>query len=313
MSHGRPGDYWPLEWMPPAPASLDHSGARFVFPRQYGTYGGWIPRQFRMPHGLDPVFTRTQEALAMVDHFERVGAPGVFSQIRNRDVAAGLRLRLADPTTIDQGTSRLCGPAAFVYTLRTHDPVEYVRFVTSLYLGGNATIGRLVIRAGSDVRAFNPFGRVSAVDWIALASIRDSENWFFDYQSDDNAFPGITLPRELASWFTRVGYSIVINKTSLTHDENEANLREADRLFGEGFWVCLLVNADVLYGSSQTNVAIVPDHWIVLRSRIQFGQNIQMEVFTWGDGHRSLPQTGAPSLSTATFLDHYNGFVAAKG
>jgi hypothetical protein len=309
----RPGDYWPLDWTPPVPTSLDHSGARFVFPRQYGTYGGWIPRQFRMPHGLDPVFTRTQEALAMVDHFERVGAPGVFTNIRVHEVARDLRERLAEPWKIRQGESSLCGPAAFVSSVLIHDPVEYISFVTSLYLSGSATLRRLTVRAGADVRMYAPARRVPAADWIALASIRDSENWFFDYQAADNQFPGITLPRELASWFTRIGYQSVINKTSLTHDENEANLREADRLFGEGFWVCLLVNADVLYGSSQTNVAIVPDHWIVLRSRIQFGQNIQMEVFTWGDGHRSLPQTGAPSLSTATFLDHYNGFVAAKG
>jgi hypothetical protein len=311
MSSGR-SSYWPLEWTPTVPAVPERTGTTFAVRRYTGTYADWMPSPLRVRRGLDPVFSRSDEALALVSHLARTAAPGVFTSIRNRELCRDLRDRLADPGAIDQGTSRLCGPAAFVYGLATHDPVQYVNFVAGLYLSGAATVGGFSVRAGSDVRRYNPHGRVAPADWIALASIRDSENWFFDYQSDDNAFPGITLPRELAAWFKKVGYQSVINKTSLTHDENEANLREADRLFGERYWVCLLVNASVLDTDTQTDVAMVPDHWIVLRSHIQFGASIHMKVFSWGQGNRPIPASPKTPLSTARFLDYYNGFVAAK-
>jgi hypothetical protein len=313
MSFGRSGGgYWPLDWAPSTPTQ-GHQAAPLVTPPYSPTYADWMPRPLSLRRAtLDPVLTRADQAMALVTHFERVGAAGVFTRIRSSEVARDLRMRLRDAANIDQGASRLCGPAAFVAGVLVNDPVEYVNFVTGLYSTGSASLRTLAIRAGSDVRRYNPAGRIAAADWIALASIRDSENWFFDYQSADDAFPGITLPSELEAWFKKIGYQSVINKTSLTHDEGQANLRQADRLFGDGYWVCLLVNASVLYTDTQKNTSIVPDHWVVLRSRIRFGAPFYMEVLTWGQSRRSVPQKPAIPLSAVDFLNHYNGFVAAK-
>jgi hypothetical protein len=286
----------------------------FALPGPIGVRPAWMHPALSLPHAsLDPVLTRMDQAKALVGHLERVGRNGVFTKIPYTDVASGLRMRLAQPGGIDQGQSSLCGPAALVFRILTHDPLDYVKFVVDLYWTGTASMGNLKITAGVDVRKFDPTkGAMQAVDWIALASIRDSENWFFDYQSSDDEFAGITLPSHMESWFKKIGYTSVINRTSLTHDQNEQNLREADKLFGEGYWVCLLINAQVLDPSSQNNIAIVPDHWVVLRSRIQFGPRIYLEVFSWGDKQYSIPHNPAVPLSTEHFLDFYNGFVAAK-
>jgi hypothetical protein len=58
------------------------------------------------------------------------------------------------------------------------------------------------------------------VDWVALASLRDSTNLFSDYQSHTNAAAGITLPGTLAGWFSASGFSQVENRTNLVFDSD---------------------------------------------------------------------------------------------
>lgn len=276
-----------------------------------GASASWMPGRLRA--ALDPVTTQTMKALALIAHFERWRPPGVFAHMTVPDVAAGMRTRVMDPASIDQGPSSLCGPAVFVHRLLRQDPVAYVSFVIDLYTKGAATLGQLTVTAGADLRRFDPKPvSMTAVDWITLASVRDSENWFFDYQSAEDAFAGITLPSHLERWFRKVGYRHVFNKTSLTHDEDLTNLREADQLHASDHWVCLLINANALYKSSQDDLSLVPNHWVVLRSRIRFAPSIHFEVFTWGRGNYSVPEDPAQTMSVEDFLDHYHGFVAAK-
>lgn len=321
MASGRtPGpigrDIWPIPGQLPSLGSSIPvpSPGVFVLPGPVGVRPSWMHPGLSLPRAsLDPVLTRTDQARALVGSLERTAPTGVFTKINFRDLANGLRQKLAQPSSIDQGGSSLCGPAALVYGVLTRDPVEYVTFVVDLYLTGTGSIGQLRVRAGRDVRNYDPrLGQLDAADWIALASIRDSENWFFDYQSADDEFAGITMPSHMESWFRKIGFRSVINSTSVTHDQDEKNLREADRLYADGYWVCLLINAQVLNTAYQNNIALVPNHWVVLRSRIQFGASIRFEVFTWGEGRRSIPESGSVPLSTKHFLDYYNGFVAAK-
>ena len=39
--------------------------------------------------------------------------------------------------------------------------------------------------------------------------------------------------------------------------------------------------------------------------------NVEFDIFTWGEGHFHLPQTGR-TLTVQRFLDNYLGFIAAK-
>jgi hypothetical protein len=312
---GRDGWYWPEGLIRPtllAPPGANQG--RFALPGPLGTGPGWMPGGLRIGDATwDPVSTRTMQAMAVAAHFERWRPAGVFTRIRAADVAAGLRQRLAYPATIDQGRSSLCGPAVFVYRVLANDPLEYVNFVVNLYTRGSATLGKLTVTAGPDLRNYDPkIASMDAADWIPLASIRDSDNWFFDYQSADKEFAGITLPSHLERWFRKIGYRQVINKTSLTHDESAANLREADQLHASGHWVCLFINANALSKATQNDISMVPNHWVVLRSRIAFTPFVSFEIFTWGQGRYTVPEDPASKMSIEDFLDHYHGFVAAK-
>jgi hypothetical protein len=255
------------------------------------------------------------QARALVAAFAARGGGGVFPHIQRSDVALGLRARVDQPSLISQQSSSLCGPAALVFDLATHDPVRYAQYVIDLYERGVADVKQLHVKAGSDLRAYDPSGLINPADWIALASLRDSENFFFDYQSVDTEFGGITLPGDLVSWFKKIGYTKVINDTNLITDKNEANIREADRLYKDDYWVCLFINDSMLKAAEQDQGSMSASHWVVLTSPLTIAAGtISFQVFSWGDGHRQVPDAGKGShaLTLGHFFDDYYGYVAAK-
>jgi hypothetical protein len=256
-------------------------------------------------------------AKALVREFSARAGGGSFVHIVRGDVANGLLARVDHPELISQRASSLCGPSAVVFSLASRDPVAYVRFVIALYEKGVARLNRLEVSAGKDLREYDPKGRIDPADWIAVASLRDSDNWFFDYQSVDNAFAGITLPSHLQAWFTKIGYSEVINDTNLVLTKDEKNIREAARLRSDNFWVCLFINDQALDPDLQDSRSLIPVHWVVLTSDVTIAaDNISFSVFTWGQGSYAVPQPPpagvARPLQVSHFLRNYYGYVAAR-
>lgn len=292
-------------------------GRSFAFPGPVGMRtGAAVPAA----DGSDSrPLTREQRAEALVHAFASRPGGGVFTKIVRRRVAEGLMVRIWVPSAINQGTSSTCGPAALLYDLAVRDPEAYVQYVISLYENGLGRIGALEVRPGSDLKAFDPQGRVEASDWIALASLRDSENWFFDYQEDSDAFAGITLPGELEGWFRKAGYSDVVNEARAIVDQEEENIRAADAHFALGYRVCLFIHSNMLNKSSQGSGSATADHWVVQTGSVTFGvapvegevkKTIALQIYTWGEGRRAVPQSGILPLDD--FLDNYYGFVAAR-
>jgi hypothetical protein len=263
-----------------------------------------------------------ERAKKLVSDFASRKGSKVFTKLDRQSVADGLLVRIDNPGKIDQGKSSLCGPADLVYDLASTDPVEYAQFVIDLFETGTATIGKLTIKPGSDLKAAAPAkSDIDPSDWIPLASIRDSENWFFDYEDVKDEAAGITLPGELAGWFEKVGYTQIKNETNLVLCKTEKNARLANEFFGQGFRVCLFINDNMMYCSKQDSASWFPSHWVVLVSPLvidNFG--VHFEVFTWGEGKKRVPVLGqgkndppqGKPLSLAHFLKNYYGFVAVK-
>lgn len=76
------------------------------------------------------------------------------------------------------------------------------RYVIDLFEKGKAPIGRIFVEPGSDVRSYSPPSSMEQVDWMTMASLRDSENFLFDDDEESGAFAGITMP---ANW--RIGFA----------------------------------------------------------------------------------------------------------
>jgi hypothetical protein len=251
-------------------------------------------------------------AESVVATFEAKSGGGVFKNIRRADVAKGVKARLSAPGKIDQNPSSLCGPASLLFCLIKKDPFEYARYVTQLYDGGLSTIGSLVIRPSQDTKDYNPApDNMDPTDWVALASLRDSQNAGFDYQAAGDTLAGITMPIELSYWFDKAGFTGIENVTNVFLTKSRKDIEKANTLRLQGNFVCLFINADMLYGSKHNNKSVIPDHWVVLTGPVTFdGNKIRLQVFTWGDGDYKIPESG--ELTVDKFCNNFYGYVACK-
>lgn len=256
-------------------------------------------------------FSVPEEASNLVCDFLQRSGGGKFSKLYRDEIGLGLLMRLSKPGLIDQGESSLCGPSSLLYHLASDRPIDYARFGIDLYEKGCASIGKLKVQPGQDCRNYCPRGKIDSVDWMMTASIRDSENWFFDYESVGNEFAGITLPREMANWFEKIGYQDVRNQTNLVHSRGAAAIAEANRLFANKYRVCLLVGDQMLKANQQNQKSATANHWVVLRSMINRSPSgVTLKIFTWGKGEYQVPTAG--NLAESSFLNNFYGYVAAK-
>lgn len=252
------------------------------------------------------------EAGNLVCDFLKRHGNSKFKNLDRDRVGIELLMRLAKPSLINQGKASLCGPSTLLYMVARDKPVEYARFAINLFEKGEGKIGKLEIEPGSDCRAYlPPEGSISQVDWLTAASIRDSENWFFDYDSVNDQFAGITMPGELADWFEEAGYANVKNETNLVFNKALSAIGTINQLFNSGYRVCLFIGVNMLYTDKQNSGSTTAEHWVGLSSRINdTGSDVSFEIYTWGQGKRKVPKTGA--LSKDEFGKNFYGYVAGK-
>ena len=244
--------------------------------------------------------------------FLKKSEPGKFRHFDRDEIGVDIIKRIADPGLIRQGTASLCGPSALLFSLAMHNPTRYVNFATDLFDKGTAKMGKLVIRPGSDCRNYKPpTGKIAPVDWMTAASLRDSENWFFDYDSVKKEFAGITLPDELASWFKKAGFRNVKEVTNVYFNKGRGTLDDVKRLHQRGYRICLFIGANMLDARKQTKGTTTADHWVVLTDLISTTGNVKLDVFTWGHGHFKVP-SGSAALSESDFYSNFYGYVASK-
>jgi hypothetical protein len=273
----------------------------------------------------------TAAALALVTQFSARSGQSAFTQLgaQRSLLAAQLSQRIASPQQIDQGGSSLCGPADFLYALAVKNPEAYAQYAIDLYEKGSAWIGKMRIAPGSDCRSYLPTG-IDAIDWVTLASLRDSSNNLLDYQATGNEAAGITMPSGLLGWFNRSGYfTNVINDTNVFLDKGLSCLLKADQLRAAGASVCLFVNATVL-ATKRSGGKLTPNHWVVLTTHVKIngapaaplvargssvdgdetllGQQLSFDVFTWG-GTQNI---NLAPIKVSEFLDYFYGYISAK-
>jgi hypothetical protein len=247
---------------------------------------------------------------SLIADFAAGSGAGAFPNIKRSDVVDGLRKRVADPVTQDQGAASLCGPASFLYCLLNDQPEVYVQYVIDLYTTGKAKLGSLAISPSSDCRRYSPKpDKIAPVDWIALASLRDSENSVFDYESTDDTASGITMPHSVAAWFRATGYQNVQNDTNVFFTKGRSEIDTVHHLALQGRRVCLFVNAQVIRAKPDTGRTLTPNHWVVLLSStgVKDGK-FNITVYTWGEKKR-VP--GADDMEVDGFCRGFYGFVSA--
>lgn len=233
------------------------------------------------------------------------GTSQAYPNIQRTDMVSGLTLRLKSPRRIDQANTSLCGAASLMYCLATHKDAMYAQYVVELYNTGKSTIGKLTVEPGSDCKEYKPSTSqgIHPVDWVALASLRDSENDAFDYAQPSDEVGGITMPGDLVDWFKDAGFSQDANITNVVFTKGEATIKEMAKRFDQQHSVCMFINSIML--SDPTEDSWTPDHWVVVTSAVAVkDKRVTLSVFTWGD-------IKTIDLPKDDFCENYYGFISS--
>lgn len=246
-----------------------------------------------------------------------------FNVTRNQ-VVTSLNALINQPDKLDQGRLNLCGPAAMLRVVLRRDPTFVANFVIDLVEKGKANWGPRQVKPGSDLRnqTFQKSWGPDAAEWVAMSSLRDDENWFFDFEgTPDESLSGATTPGEIEDWLMETGLytsvrdeaNLVLNEdkehlTGLTLDNNHDNL--------------LLIHSHLLRNaplkgeppggaspskkSDEFILRSFPNHWVVRASRAsEAAGRIKVDVWSWGNIY-------ALDVPVPTLEANYYGAVIAR-
>lgn len=198
------------------------------------------------------------EAQPLIQRFLERSGRGAWSSLDRRAVGNRLRELIANPRLFQQGALNLCGPATFLCMWTGRDPVGFVRFATTLFEEGTASIGSLSIVPTSALlqqdyaamRERMQSDPCPQADWMTMGAIRNNNDALFVWTGEPGqGLQGLTLPEELASWLRATG---IYGKVS-----NEANWattagwpHASDQLLFGGQDVALLLNTNAFIGGT---------------------------------------------------------------
>jgi hypothetical protein len=238
------------------------------------------------------------------------GTSQAYPNIKRSDMVAGLQARLVTPWIIDQRPASLCGPACLMYCLASLKNALYAQYVVDLYQFGQAFLGKLSVVPSMECRKYAAVvasKRIHPVDWVALASLRDSENGRthgFNYDDPDDEFSGTTLPGKLVDWFKACGFTHDADYTNFVVNKDVNCIRAAGNRFDQHHTVCLLIDGDLIQGAADP-IPHIANHWVVLTHPVIIrGGRIKTSVYSWG--------TFKPiDLPIDTFCNKFYGYVSA--
>lgn len=232
--------------------------------------------------------------------------PAAFPNIDRHQVYQQVRDRMVNPWMIDQAATSLCGCAVVLYLTAKYRPGMYADYILNLYENGVSYLGGLRVAPGEDCRNYSPVSTAGA-DWVGLAGLRDSENSIFDYDEEDDHLAGINFPREVFGWLEQTGFTIIDDDTDVVGSNDDSAFQRAAQLKQQGFEVVLLIRARWLQ-STQPVIPLVPDHWVVLTSDVDFtGPNPSFTCFSWGDPFFQLDPASMPD-----WRDFWFGYIAVQ-
>lgn len=238
------------------------------------------------------------EAHGIVTTFAAADGPGAW-RLDRAAVAARLHELIDAPGRIRQGGNNLCGPAALFTVWLRRDPVAAVTYAVRLFEEGRAPLGDLAVRASAALRAIAypqsaRVGRCPQADWLMMAALRDTTNRVLPYASISRwrePAAGITMAGAVRGWFAATGlFGSVVDETNPVWRKG---VRHAMALRpGPDREVVALIAMELLRRPTSRLrrtrdlvVALVPNHWVVLRSPVvRTGpQRVGMRVWTWGE------------------------------
>ncbi|OPH37903.1 hypothetical protein B5J93_07395 [Moraxella equi] len=209
----------------------------------------------------------------------------------------------------------------FIFLLLV-DKNTYKSLVWSLWYYGVVNIKSIQLKPSKKTRyptryfKTNGIAKISGLDWMTLASLRDTFNKRIRYKSPDDETAGITLPHELIGWLEKIGF-----KHIETYElDTLANYIQLNAHFTKpNHYIISLINTELLQQGNSA-FGVIPEHWVVWTSLLRSGKNavdlntkltdiVHLMVFSWGENNWSIQ----PNLPLNKFMFyHKTAFVVKR-
>lgn len=212
----------------------------------------------------------------------------------------------ADANLFDQGALGLCTAAAFFHHILQRRGPEFQVLASSLYGSGIGFLGKMRVAPGSDLRnadysalALKTPNMPPQADWMVMSALRDSENWFFDFEgAADESTAMSTSAKELSGWYRDTGFY-----TSVTFD-HEAGLAEIKAIKKTPKnHIAIWIEASLLIDASKATHMITIESPLVIDEP---GDKITFDYWTWGQPVKTM------SAKLSTFKAAYLGVITAS-
>ncbi len=267
--------------------------------------------QIKAP-GTNPGST-IADALFLITEFGNRTGDLKFNVTRNQ-IVDDLTHWINHPDLLDQNKLNLCGPAATLYCVMQRDPKMVCKFVIDLVENGKGKFGTRTVNPDSDLKnqTIKDWGPTKA-QWIAMCSLRDDENWFFDYEgTPEEDVSAATTPGEVQDWLMDTGlYTTIIDEANLVVTESLSHLQKLK--LNNNTDNILLIHAYLLKKAKSANkksddfiTNAFPNHFVVLKSDVVVENDIvKFTVWTWGKDDYDV------EVPIKTFNANYYGAVIA--
>jgi hypothetical protein len=146
-----------------------------------------------------------------------------------------------------------------------YKPELYVQYVIDLFTTGKARIGSLEVKPGMACRVYQPpKGKIAGVDWVALASLRDSYNAILDVASIDDDTAARSRQGEVSKWFRQIGYAGVREDSNIFVSKGRKEIEAFERDARAWRDVCLFVHTNLLYDTTNKHNSHFWNHCVVV-------------------------------------------------
>jgi hypothetical protein len=237
-----------------------------------------------------PSTEQIRDAEMALDAFATSAKKSVWPSLNKEGVMGEVRARVRNPFLVNQGGQPFCGPAAVLVELVRRQPRRYVEMCQSLFEQGYVQGTTQRITAPARLRQVSRGDlRMPQVDWMILATLRESETTLFPVQPNAPTLirnlTGMTKSWELIGWVKELlGYQKVkYNHAFLVSDL--AAMRETDAVLKAGGAAFALITAEGLL-SDKFSAFPVPNHWVTLLGGVENdGSRVKCDLYTWSKAY----------------------------
>ena len=273
------------------------------------------------PAALGSVWGDTQSPSDMIDRIiDKVGLsdadPAVpaggalttrkaWPHLGPTQVTARIHDLVANPNLFNQGGLGLCTAAAFFHHVLQRKGSEFDTFATALYGSGVGYLGALKVAPGGDLRNVDYAALLTRfptlppqADWMTMSALRDSANWFFDFEgAPDESFSMSTSAKELSTWYRDTGYYTSVGYSDTTGLAAVKNVKKTD-----SNQVALWVEASLVApGSKSTHMITLETPFVIDEA----ADTISFDYWTWAQPVKTM------AVKLSTFTAAYLGAITA--